>query len=506
MIALACGLAILSTMVGSGVFNGRVAAVVVFLAATVWPAHARVTALSGLFAQAALPTTAHAKARHSAHPAVKQPAAAAKPATKPVAPDRTGAVTRKKPPRRGKAAVTAIPSAYAAMPQADRLAIQSALAWTGDYTGPPGGEFDQHTIEALKAFQKRIAGKETGVLDDQQRDRLVAASTPAKSAVGWRVIDDPASGARLGVPEKLVSAGGVLRTGSRWVSGRGQIQIETFRFREAGLPALFDQEKKTARRQVEWSALKPDSFVITGLQGLKYFVVRAEASGAEVRGITILYDQATEGLMRPVAIAMANSFDGFPDPHAAPPPGSTRAIEYSTAIAADGRGDLIANRLATSGCDILMVPGYGHADRVAEDASSDLALIRVYGARNLVPGSLGSAGAATGDVTLVGIADPLAQEGHDGVTKVAARLQGGGIEPVPALGFAGAAAIDAQGQFAGTVELKAPVVAGIGPAVVQAGLVPAEAVRAFLKAHGIAPASGHVAMDRSVLRVICVRK
>ena len=40
------------------------------------------------------------------------------------------------------------------------------------------------------------------------------------------------------------------RTGSRWTSAQGQIQIETFRLHEASLPALFDQEKKTSQRYV----------------------------------------------------------------------------------------------------------------------------------------------------------------------------------------------------------------------------------------------------------------
>ena len=107
------------------------------------------------------------------------------------------------------------------------------------------------------------------------------------------------------------------RTGSRWTSGQGQIQVETFRLHEAALPALFDEEKRTPRqRQITYSALKPDSFVIAGEQKLKKFVVRAQASGTELRGITILYDQATEGTMDRIALAMSNAFQGFPDPNA----------------------------------------------------------------------------------------------------------------------------------------------------------------------------------------------
>ena len=72
------------------------------------------------------------------------------------------------------------------------------------------------------------------------------------------------------------------------------------------------RRRKAAHRQITSSTLKPDTFVILGVQGLKNFLVRAEARGSEVRGVTILYDQATEGTMGRVAIAVANAFVGFP--------------------------------------------------------------------------------------------------------------------------------------------------------------------------------------------------
>ncbi len=123
--------------------------------------------------------------------------------------------------------------------------------------------------------------------------------------------------------------------------------------------------------------------MITGTQGLKNFVVRVEASGTELRGITVLYDQATEGIMEGVAVAIANSFVGFPDPNAASPPGADRAVDYGTAIVVDRGGDLVTARHLTAACEALMVPGYGHAVRVADDAANDLALLRLYGARSL---------------------------------------------------------------------------------------------------------------------------
>ena len=48
------------------------------------------------------------------------------------------------------------------------------------------------------------------------------------------------------------------------------------------------------------------------------------------------------------------------------------------------------------------------------------------------------------------------------MTSVPARLTAQGLDPAPKLGFSGAAAVDAQGRFAGMVDLKPAAVAGSG--------------------------------------------
>ncbi len=401
-----------------------------------------------------------------------------------------GAVHRTalKQPAAGKSRATARPSA--AVPP-DETA--------GHGRHPRGGQ----------ATQKR--NKDSGSLAMLDRNSPAAVNFPAE-AVGWRLIEDAGSGARLGLPEKLVPRTGVSRTGSRWTSAQGQIQIETFRLTEAALPALFDEEKKASHRQVTSSALKPDSFVIVGVQGLKNIVVRADARGGEVRGVSILYDQATEGIMGRVAVAIASSFAGFPDPNAAPLPGLRRTVEYGTAIVVTSDGDLLAPARLTDECQAITVPGLGHAERVAADPANNLALIRLYGARNLVAAALGadSGDSAQGnELALVGVADPLAQAGGGAVTRAAASLTAQGLAPAPKPGFSGAAALDARGRFAGVVSLNPSIVAGSGGAGPAATLVAAETVRAFLQEHHISPttaATGATAVEQSVLRVICVRK
>jgi hypothetical protein len=390
--------------------------------------------------------------------------------------------------------------------------------------------------EAPKAAAKKPAAKpgaaKTTDDPDSAVDIISPASPAALQAAGWRVIDDPATGVRLGLPGTLVPKLAASRMGSRWMSKQGQIDIETFRMHEAALPALFDDEKKLRRRTVEHSTLKPDSFVISGMQGLKRFVELAQANGSELRGITIMFDQATEGTMAPIAAKMAGVFQGFPD-RSANPPGLKRGIEYGTAIVVSDRGHLLASAQVTDQCQSITVPGLGHAERIAADSGSDLALLRLYGAHNLAPPPLGIG--TPDNLTLVGIADPVAQAGAASVAHTQAQLTPQGLYPAPKPGFSGAAAIDGQNRLAGMVSLKWVVVAANTPASAnanptastaasqpasanppkpvsqpitasQAALVPADTIRTFLTAQGVAPATAPASIDQSVLQVICVRK
>jgi len=175
-------------------------------------------------------------------------------------------------------------------------------------------------------------------------------------------------------------------------------------------------------------------------------------------------------------------------------------------------GHIVAARHAVDRCQVIAIPTLGNAERVAEDKDSELALLRVYGMHDLVPIGL-PGGAAGGDqVTLVGIADPQAQGGGAAVTAVPARLTRGAnapaLDPAPALGFSGAAALDRQGRFLGVAVHKSSVMAGIADAP-QAAMVPLAKIKSFLEANHIAATAGHPGIEdakASVVRVICVRK
>src|SRR5207302_476868 len=160
----------------------------------------------------------------------------------------------------------------------------------------------------------------------------------------------------------------------------------------------------------DYSVLRPDFFVVSGSQGQKKFYVRAETKNGEVRGFSVLYDQALDKTMEPVVVAMSSAFMAFPTGALAVPPPPPKT-EYSTGIVVDAAGYILAARDATNGCYVITA-GLAPADRIAEDKDAGLALLRVYGAPELHAIAFAS-GTPAADVTVVGIADPQVQGGGD---------------------------------------------------------------------------------------------
>jgi peptidoglycan hydrolase-like protein with peptidoglycan-binding domain len=439
--------------------------------------------------------------------AIGPPAPLAEPATKAAPPKKTA------PAKKAEAKKGPTPGAYASMSIADRAAIQFDLNWTNNYTGPADGEFSDRSVAAVKAFQKDRGFRETGVLTDGERDALANSAKNRRERLGFRMVEDRATGAQVGVPTNLTKHESSVRSGTRWQMAQGQFQIETFRVREPGatLATVFeDQKKEPPNRRIATSALRNGSFVITGTQGLKNLLIRAEIRDLEIRGIAVQYDPAIEATTDFVALGVLSAFAPFPGTGVMAligPPARSR-IEYGSGIVVTASGHVVTDRQLTEGCGVIQVAGHGDASRIADH--SNLTLLRVFGASALTPAALVHEGASASALTLVGIADPKVQAGERAVTTVGARLQSETLEPTPQLGFAGAAALDTQGRIFGMVTLKAPVLASAGTASVPAAtIVPLVTIRQFLDSQLVTAASGTSSVDTtkaSVVRVICVRR
>ncbi|MGZ5810605.1 MAG: serine protease [Xanthobacteraceae bacterium] len=398
----------------------------------------------------------------------------------------------------------------AGLSDSERLKIQSALLWSGDYTGSIGGE--DPFFSAIKNFQKRAKSKVTGVLSPAERASLLAAAKAHEDEFGWTIVTDPATGVRLGLPAKLVPQVRDATRGTRWSAAHGEVQVETFRIKdpELKLAALFEQQKKEpSNRKIEFSALRDDSFYISGMQGLKKFSVRGYARDGEIRGFTLLFDQMMETIVAPVTAAMVSAFSPYPG-RSSLFATTANSVEYGNGLVVSARGHIITDRKLAAGCQVIVAAGLGDADRIAEDKDNGLALLRVYGPRKLSPLALAPDTPKKGDLTLVGIPDPKEQNGAKKLTEIKARLaEGNAIElrqPVPMAGFSGAAALGAQGEFLGMTEMRNYVLASTEPATPPVRLIPAGTIRDFLSAHNITSEPQGSDAKASVVRIICVRK
>ncbi|MCC7196554.1 MAG: hypothetical protein IT356_13455, partial [Gemmatimonadaceae bacterium] len=303
--------------------------------------------------------------------------------------------------------------------------------------------------------------------------------------------------------------------GSKWSSAQGQIQIETWRDQGEGLTlgAIAERERKLAKRRVEYSVVKPDFFVFSGLQGLKKFYVRGQFRDGELRGMTVLYDQATEGIMTPVVVAMSSAFNPFPGsddkPFLGPQP--RRTVEYATGIVASADGAVLTDAAVLDGCSIIGVNGRGYGQVAAIDKANSLALVRIHGATGLKAMGLAGRGDVKSEMAVVGVADPQNQQGNAAATRFtsrAAQAEGAHalMSPPPPIGFSGAAIFDAERKFAGITLLRPVQTAGPPPASISAQIVPGDVVRRFLDDNGVTITASPADPKESVVRVICVRR
>jgi hypothetical protein len=401
------------------------------------------------------------------------------------------------------------------MAQGERLALQSDLAWVGEYNGAISGEVSERMVAAIKEYQKNKGGKQTGVLNPQERAVLSETARRRQESVGWKIVTDAGTGVRLGIPTKLVPQQTSDVNGTKWSSPTGTTQVLLTRRKEANptTAKLADKEKKEPGRTVDYTVVKPDFFVLSGLQGLKKFYLRGSFKGDEVRIMTILYDQAVENTVEPVVIAMSSAFNPFPSGAAGPAPRKT--VEYSTGLVVTEDGAILADREANDGCQAVSIQGFGRADLLADDKERGLALLHIYGVPGLKPLGL-SGGAAKTSVDIVGIADPQNQGGAAAASNTRAQVTQVGtggdlaLSPAPAVGFSGAPALDDSGKFAGVALAKPVVVATATPAnaapASQAVLVTSDTVHDFLKANGVTAAGTSTDARAAVVRVICVRK
>jgi hypothetical protein len=214
------------------------------------------------------------------------------------------------------AAVDAARSAFEALANTDRKAIQDALIWTGDYSGVADGTFGRQTFVAIAAYQRRAQQPPNGILMLQARAALLAAAQQAKSAAGFTLVDDAKTGIRIGIPAKILPKRSANPSGGgRWQSADDRVTLDTRSAPpDATLQTLYDRSiaPQSPGRVVSYKVLRPDFFVVAGETTGGKFYTRYNSGPEGLRGFSIGYDKAVAPQFDQLVVAIANSFTPFP--------------------------------------------------------------------------------------------------------------------------------------------------------------------------------------------------
>ena len=389
--------------------------------------------------------------------------------------------------------------------------IQRALIWTGDLNTMASGEFGRRSFDAIRAFQKRVKAKDTGILLPNQRVELDKGATRAIAAVGFKSIAE--EGVTLGYPAKLATQRTGGRNGPKLASPTGTVTVDILRIPASAeaFDALFTR-LKTERpgRKVTYSLMRPDFFVVTGTVDGMNFYMRFLRTDADSRGFIVGWaPQLSPGFDRvPIAMAVSLAVDDggavaaaeadvpVVSPPSGPPvplpEGEARVARTGLGFAVSEKGDVLTSAGLVAGCRTVAVADGTTATVVAGDPAADIALVRLsrpaasVSAWRVAPVKAGEA------VTVIASFDGKATPRATQVSAISGAngdmrrftMDGGG---------AGAGVFDGDGAIAG-------LVAGNG----QTGALKGLFVSAFLRSQGVTmPVGTGEDPSRSTLTLTC---
>lgn len=232
-------------------------------------------------------------------------------------------------------------AAFEQLSEGERVAIQDALVWTGDYNSTADGSFGRRTFEAIVGWQRRARQPATGRLDRPAMGGLVQAGLAARNAAGFALLTDTATGIRVGVPARLLPKRTALPNGAgtRFQSPDGKVTLD-LRALPGDASALREMYDKTLAanppgRSITYKLVRPDGFVISGDTAGGRFFLRSGVKDGAIRGLSLGYDKGLAAEFDRVTVAISNSFTPFPD--AAPPPPRPPAVAGNGPSPADAR-------------------------------------------------------------------------------------------------------------------------------------------------------------------------
>ena len=334
-------------------------------------------------------------------------------------------------------AFDAAKAAAASLGAEEMAAIQRSLIWTGDLNSLATGEFGKRSFEAIKAFQKRIKAKDTGILLPPEREALDKAAARAIAAYGFKEVTE--QGVTLGYPAKLAIKRTEGKNGPKFASPDSNVTVDVLVFPASAetYDALFARLKaERTGRKVTYSLFKPDFFVVAGTVDGKSFYQRFLKTDVGSAGFSLGWDPKLSPEFDRVSIAMAGSLKlatggaatpaapAEPEKPAEPPKpvgppvplaaGAPTTAKTGPGILVSAKGDILTYASLIAGCTKVTLADKSTAAVVAGDLGNDVALARLdkpgtgtpvpWRLAPLAPGDAVTAGATT--TTISALAGP----------------------------------------------------------------------------------------------------
>ena len=246
-------------------------------------------------------------------------------------------------------------AAFDALAEADRRAIQDALAWSGQYLGVVDGVFGKRTRDSIVAWQTSVKAPANGLVDAAQLAALTGAAQKARAAVRFQVFTDEKTGVRIGAPLKLLDKRVSGAGGARLMKADGSIALDlsSLAGSDANLGKLYAGLTADAPgRKITLKISRPDFFVVSSEEaGRKMYERMAKAPAGwldptVVRGFRFEYPAAQSADLDRIGVAIANSFEPFPATGPA-----------ATAAAVSPPAPPLANRPFLAATGLIVAPG-----------------------------------------------------------------------------------------------------------------------------------------------------
>lgn len=307
--------------------------------------------------------------------------------------------------------------------EAEKRAIQEALAWTGHYEARIDGIFGPATRSAIRAFQQKQGFRPTGYLRQRHLDRLMERRTELSRRFAWELRRFPELGMEIGVPTALFSEPDSTEIGLRYRSKDGQPKSELLLY--SAVP-MSERRFELLREEVvdrrvfsrkTYDAGDENWFVFSGTsdKGVEQYTHVINRNDG-VRGFSFRYLERDHDLLSPLNVAMYNSLRTFgaedrPDPVTESPPGPPApngqslfdeaelarlegrpapdrpqvSERRSTGFLVNATGAILTTASAIDGCESVRVNDRVDAAIKAVDRSHDLALLAIPDQRRDLP-------------------------------------------------------------------------------------------------------------------------